>query len=57
MCSWTLTKTDRKRLEGFEIWMWRRMLKISWKDRVTNVGTRESKQRKTLNEYYLAMRT
>jgi len=33
--TWTLTQTDR-RLEAFEVWIWRRMEKISWLDKVTN---------------------
>jgi len=32
---WTLTQTDR-RLEAFEMWIWRRMEKISWLDKVIN---------------------
>jgi len=34
--TWTLTPTDRRRLEAFEMWIWRRMEKISWLDKVTN---------------------
>jgi hypothetical protein len=34
---WTLRKVDRKCLESFEMWCWRRMEKISWTDRVRNV--------------------
>ena len=34
--TWTLTQTDRRRLEDFEMWIWRRMEKISWLDKVTN---------------------
>jgi uncharacterized protein YnzC (UPF0291/DUF896 family) len=32
----TLRKVDRKYLESFKIWFWRRMEKISWMDRVRN---------------------
>ena len=32
----TLTKTDQRRLEAFELWICRRMEKISWLDKVTN---------------------
>jgi hypothetical protein len=32
--TWTLQKVDQKCLEGFEMWCWRRMEKISWTDRV-----------------------
>jgi len=28
--TWTLMETLRKKLEAFESWVWRRMLKISW---------------------------
>jgi len=34
--NWTLRKVDRKYLENFDIWYWRRMEKISWTDRVRN---------------------
>jgi hypothetical protein len=34
--TWTLRKEDRKYLESFEMWCWRRMEKISWTDRVRN---------------------
>jgi hypothetical protein len=32
----TLRKLDRKYLESFEMWCWRRVEKISWTDRVNN---------------------
>jgi hypothetical protein len=34
--SWTLRAMDRKHLESFEMWCWRRMKKISWADHVKN---------------------
>jgi hypothetical protein len=34
--TWTLRKVYQKYLEGFEMWCWRRMEKISWTDRVRN---------------------
>jgi hypothetical protein len=34
--TWTLRKLDQKYLESFEMWCWRKMEKISWKDRVNN---------------------
>jgi len=33
---WTLTKPSQKLLETFEMWVWQRMLKISWTEKVTN---------------------
>ena len=33
---WTMTKEDTKRLEAFEMWTWRRILKISWTEHQSN---------------------
>ena len=32
----TLRDAECNRLEAFKMWMWRRMEKVSYKDRVTN---------------------
>ena len=32
--SWTLTKASCRKLEAFEMWLYRRMLRVSWPDRV-----------------------
>jgi len=34
--TWTLSKTLEKRIEAFEIWTFRRILKISWANHKTN---------------------
>jgi len=34
--TWMLAETDRRRLEAFEMWIWRGMEKVSWLDEVTN---------------------
>ena len=34
--TWTLRQEERQRLEAFEMWVWRKMEKISWVDRKTN---------------------
>jgi hypothetical protein len=34
--TWTLRKTDLQRLEAFEMWIWRRMEKISWTEKKSN---------------------
>jgi len=34
--TWTMTQADKERLEAFEMWIRRRMLKISWVDKVSN---------------------
>ena len=33
--SWTLTKVTSDKLEAFEVWLYKRMLKISWKEHKT----------------------
>ncbi|KAI5746880.1 hypothetical protein M8J77_008501 [Diaphorina citri] len=35
--AWTLNKASEKRLQAFEMWTYRRMLRISWTDHVTNL--------------------
>lgn len=44
--SWTLTETLLKKLQAFEMWVYRRLLRISWVDKVRNeeVLSRLSKQ-------------
>jgi hypothetical protein len=34
--TWTMRKEDVKRLEAFEMWIWRRMERLSWKEHKTN---------------------
>ena len=34
--TWTLTKVTCDKLEAFEMWLYRRMLRISWKEHKTN---------------------
>ena len=34
--TWRVGEAERKRLEAFEMWCYRSMLKINWIDRITN---------------------
>src|SRR5215467_15053331 len=34
--SWTLRKCDKKKINAFEMWCWRRLLRIPWTARITN---------------------
>ena len=34
--TWSMTQADRKRSEAMEMWIWRRMEKISWVDKISN---------------------
>ena len=34
--SWTIKKAERQRIDGFELWCWRRLLRIPWTARRSN---------------------
>jgi len=34
--TWSVTQAERKRLEAMETWIWRRVEKISWVDKINN---------------------
>lgn len=34
--TWTVGKREKKRLEAFEMWYFRRIQRVSWQDRITN---------------------
>ena len=34
--SWTVKKTERRRIDGFELWCWRRLLRVPWTARRSN---------------------
>ena len=34
--SWTVKKADRRRIDGFELWCWRRLLRVPWTARRSN---------------------
>ena len=34
--SWTVKKTDRRRIDAFELWCWRRLLRVPWTARRSN---------------------
>ena len=34
--SWTVKKSERQRIDGFEVWCWRRLLRVSWIARRSN---------------------
>ena len=36
--SWTIKKADRKRIDAFELWCWRRLLRVPWTARRTNLS-------------------
>ena len=34
--SWTIKKTERRRVDAFELWCWRRLLRVPWTTRKSN---------------------
>ena len=34
--SWTVKKAERQRIEAFELWCWRRLLRVPWTARRSN---------------------
>src|SRR5438132_4003753 len=39
--SWTMKARDRRRIEAFENWCWRRLLRIPWTAKCTNESVRD----------------
>ena len=33
---WTITKAERRRIDAFELWCWRRLLRVPWTARRSN---------------------
>ena len=34
--SWTIKKAESQRIDAFELWCWRRLLRVSWTTRSSN---------------------
>ena len=34
--SWTIKKAEHQRIDAFELWWWRRLLRVSWTVRISN---------------------
>ena len=34
--SWTIKKAERRRMDAFELWCWRRLLRVPWTARISN---------------------
>ena len=35
-CRWTIKKAERQRIDAFELWCWRRLLRVPWTARRSN---------------------
>ena len=36
--SWTIKKVERRRIDAFELWCWRRLLRVPWTTRRSNLS-------------------
>ena len=36
--SWTVKKAERQRIDAFELWCWRRLLRVPWTERRSNLS-------------------
>ena len=34
--SWTVRKAERRRIDAFELWCWKRLLRVPWIARISN---------------------
>ena len=34
--SWTIKKAEHQKIDAFELWFWRRLLRVSWNSRRSN---------------------
>ena len=34
--SWTIKKVEHRRIDAFELWCWRRLLRVTWTARISN---------------------
>ena len=37
--SWTIKKAEQQRIDAFELWFWRRLLRVPWATRISNQST------------------
>ncbi|KAJ4451257.1 hypothetical protein ANN_02718, partial [Periplaneta americana] len=40
--TWTLRRSKKKQIEAFEMWIWRRMERVKWTDRIRNEAVLET---------------
>ena len=40
--SWTVKKAERQRIDAFELWCWRRLLRVPWTARMSTQGDQSS---------------
>ena len=51
--SWTIKKAERRRIDAFELWCWRRLLRVPWTARRSNQSIQAPLSMETLQERIL----
>ena len=55
--SWTIMKAERRRIDAFELWCWRRLLRVPWTARRSNQSIlKEISPRCSLEELMLKLK-
>ena len=55
--SWTVKKAERRRIDAFELWCWRRLLRVPWTARRFNQSIlKEISPKYSLEEYSLILK-
>ena len=50
--SWTINKAECQRVDAFELWHWRGLLKVPWTTRRSNLKESQSKRKSVLNIHW-----
>ena len=54
--SWTIKKAERQRIDAFELWCWRRLLRVPWTARRSNHSILKISPRISLEEMMLKLK-
>ena len=54
--SWTIKKAECRRMDAFELWCWRRLLRVSWTARSNQSILKEIKPEYSLEELMLKLK-
>ena len=54
--SWTIKKSERQRIDAFELWCWRRLLRVPWTTRSNQSILREIKPQYSLEDLMLKLK-
>ena len=54
--SWTVKKAEHRRIDAFELWCWRRLLRVPWTARISNLANlKETSPEYSLEELTLKL--